>query len=88
MYDVGEEDCDAFIDQSQNSLPRQSYPIHMQLPVVEVMKVLISYSLIILTTFVALLNFPLLLGLNPLCHSTFIVRVIRITFIVVLALYE
>lgn len=38
MYDVGEEDCDASIYQSQNSLSRQSYPIHMQLPVVEVMK--------------------------------------------------
>lgn len=79
MYDVGEEDIDAFVDQSQNSLSRQSYPIHMQLPVVEVMKVLTSYYLIILTTFVALLNYLLsLLDLNPLCHSTF----------VVLALYE
>lgn len=45
MYDVGEEDIDAFVDQSQNSLSRLSYPIHMQLPVVEVMKVLTSYLL-------------------------------------------
>lgn len=45
MYDVGEEDSDACIDQSQNLLVRQSYPIHMQLPVVEIMKVLASYSL-------------------------------------------
>lgn len=40
MYDVGEEDSDAFIDQSPSSMSRQSYPIYMQLPVVEVMKVL------------------------------------------------
>ena len=40
MYDVGEEDSDAFVDESQNSSGRQSYPIHMQLPVVEIMKVL------------------------------------------------
>ncbi|XP_047969784.1 nuclear pore complex protein NUP205 isoform X2 [Salvia hispanica] len=38
MYDVGEEDSDAFVDESQNSSGRQSYPIHMQLPVVEIMK--------------------------------------------------
>lgn len=44
MYDVGEEDSDAFIDESQNSLVRQSYPLHMQLPVVEIMKVLASFS--------------------------------------------
>ncbi|KAG6389301.1 hypothetical protein SASPL_150768 [Salvia splendens] len=40
MYDVGEEDSDAIVDESQNSSGRQSYPIHMQLPVVEIMKVL------------------------------------------------
>ncbi|XP_042036810.1 nuclear pore complex protein NUP205-like isoform X3 [Salvia splendens] len=38
MYDVGEEDSDAIVDESQNSSGRQSYPIHMQLPVVEIMK--------------------------------------------------
>lgn len=45
MYDVGEEDSDACTDQSQNLLVRQSSPIHMQLPIVEIMKVLASYSL-------------------------------------------
>lgn len=50
MYDVGEEDSDAADDQSQISSIGQSSPIPMQLPVVEVMKVLpsnpiISYSM-------------------------------------------
>ncbi|KAK4397041.1 Nuclear pore complex protein, partial [Sesamum angolense] len=38
MYDVGDEDSDAVTDQSHISVMGHSSPIHMQLPVVEVLK--------------------------------------------------
>ncbi|XP_011093564.1 nuclear pore complex protein NUP205 isoform X1 [Sesamum indicum] len=38
MYDVGDEDSDAVTDQSHISAMGHSSPIHMQLPVVEVLK--------------------------------------------------
>lgn len=74
MYDVGEEDSDACTDQSQNLLVRQSSPIHMQLPIVEIMKVLASYSLSLILTYlycfagVSIIFFTH----KALFHSTFI----------------
>lgn len=48
MYDIGEEDSDAVTDQSQISILGQSSSVHhMQLPVIEVMKVLTSVFLFI-----------------------------------------
>lgn len=77
MYDVGEEDSDAFIDESQNSLVRQSYPTHMQLPVIEIMKVLACYSrsLSILMYFCCFADVSIIATLQ-FCHSTFIFQMI------------
>ncbi|GFP89371.1 nuclear pore complex protein nup205 [Phtheirospermum japonicum] len=43
MYDLGENDSDAVTDQSKISMMGQSPPIHMKLPVVEIMKDLFRF---------------------------------------------
>ena len=41
MYDVEDEDVDSVVDQSQLSAVAQSASLHMQLPVIELLKVYI-----------------------------------------------
>lgn len=101
MYDVGEEDSDAATDQSQISLMGQSSPIHMQLPVVEVMKVLTSYFCLLDHFYhccyfadISMCYYCIAKSLLPFLTCIFWIinlklslHFLRVTFLIVLALY-
>lgn len=47
MYSIRDEDIDSVVDQSQLSETGQSAPLQMQLPVIELMKVLIPQLMLL-----------------------------------------
>lgn len=47
MYSIRDEDIDSVVDQSQLSETGQSAPLQMQLPVIELLKVLIPQTILL-----------------------------------------
>lgn len=48
MYSIRDEDIDSVVDQSQLSEAGQSTPLQMQLPLIELMKVLLPQTTLLL----------------------------------------